>query len=293
MRGGHSFWPTQPQRSAFFRGSRRCAATRGLRAGIGAAILAVVLRARTRDGTPSRPATGVILVLALAFAAPTCAALYSAIGNSVFTSRNLIASSPGLALAAGSLVTAGRGVLRAGAATLVVAAMGIGGAQMLYSANQRPDYAAAASFVDGEAVAGPVIEVPFPTPGPLTAMYVALRHRDGLAPADHPLFQLGSPSISAQLHARAAGVGPCVSAFLAPTPARSVAAQATTRPGTRELFLVTLGSLPIDRLRRAGSGPVAQFLAGLPPRYGYIETKRFAGLGGKSVSVYVFRSRGA
>jgi hypothetical protein len=254
--------------------------------GIGAAILGVVLRARTHDAQPSRPAVGVMLVLVLGFAAPACAAVYSAAGNSVFTPRNLIASSPGLVLTAGSLLTAGRGVLRAGAVTLVLAAVAIGGVKMLYSRNERPDYAAAASFIDhAGAATDPVIEVPFPTPGPLTAMHVALRN------SSHPLFQLGSPSISAQLNARATGVGPCASAFLPPTPAPAIALQATTGAGTRGLFLVTLGSLSLDTLRKNSDGPSAQFLAALPPRYGYVETKRFPGLAGGSVSIYVFRDK--
>ena len=261
-------------------------------AGIGAALLGVVLRARTHEGTHRRPASGVTLILLLAFAAPGCAALYSLIGHSVFAPRNLIASSPGLVLAAGSLLTAGRGVLRAAAVTLVLAAVATGGVRMLSARNQRPDYAAAASFIDhAGAPADPVIEVPFPTPGPLTAMYVALRHAGTSAPANRPLFQLGSPSVSTQLRARAAGTGPCASAFLPATPASAVASQATTRPGSRELFLVTLGSLGIDALRGDKGGPSAPFIAALPPRYGYVETRRFPGLAGGSVSVYVFRDR--
>ncbi|MEN3279463.1 MAG: mannosyltransferase [Solirubrobacteraceae bacterium] len=262
-------------------------------AGFAAAILGVVLRARTADAVlPSRPAAGVILILVLALAAPAGAALYSAIGTSVFTARNLVASSPGFALAAGMLLTAGQGVLRATAVSLVVAAFGIGGVQMIYSRNQRPDYAAAARFIDHSGAAGdPVIEVPFPTPGPLTATYVALHQAGRFALADHPLFQLGSPSIATQLRARTAGVGPCASVFLPPTPARTIASEASARPGAREVFLVTLGSLSLDALRKSTGSPPGQLLAAFPPRYGHVGTRRFPGLGGLTLSVYVFRAR--
>ena len=259
-------------------------------AGFAAALVGVALRARAHDFSLSRPASGLVLVLALA--APAFAALYSAIGNSVFAPRNLIASSPGLVLAAGWLLTAGRGVLRAIAVTLVLVAMALGGAQMLQGRNGRPDYAAAARFIDrAGAVADPVVEVPFPTPGPLTAMYVALDASDKLALANHPLVQLGSPSISAQLHARATGFTPCASTSLPPTPAPVIASQLTAHPSPRDVFLVTLGTLSLDALRKTKGSPSAQFLAALPPRYGYLETRRFQGLAGASVSVHVFRDR--
>jgi hypothetical protein len=53
--------------------------------------------------------------------------------------------------------------------------------------------------------------------------------------------------------------------------------------------LVTLGSLGIDALRGNNGGPSPSFIAALPPRYGYVETRRFPGLAGGSASVYVFR----
>ena len=60
------------------------------------------------------------------------------IGQSVFAPRNLIASSPGLVLAAGSLLTAGRGVLRAAAVALVLAAVGGGGGRLLLGPRPAP-----------------------------------------------------------------------------------------------------------------------------------------------------------
>ena len=261
-------------------------------AGIGAALLGVVLRARTHEGTHRRPASGVTLILLLAFAAPGCAALYSLIGHSVFAPRNLIASSPGLVLAAGRLLTAGRGVLRAAAVTLVLAAVATGGVRMLSARNQRPDYAAAASFIDhAGAPADPVIEVPFPTPGPLTAMYVALRHAGTSAPRI-----VHSSNSARPLFPRSYVRAP-------PAPARALRLSCRRRrrrlshrrrrlaQARASCFWSPWARWASRRCAGTRAAPSAPFIAALPPRYGYVETRRFPGLAGGSVSVYVFRDR--
>ena len=207
--------------------------------------------------------------------------------------RNLISSWPGLALAAGALLTAARGLPRAVAVTLVLGSVALGGLQMLYTRNQRLDYAAAVRFIERTGTpADPIVEVPFPTPGPLTGLSVARTQAGGPAPTDQPLLLLGYPSIATELRARqTGGVGPCASAFLPAPPAAAIAAQATGHQGARALFLVNIGSLSIGALRSLPTSPAAQFVAALPPRYRYRTMRTFPGLAGVGLSVYVFAER--
>lgn len=259
--------------------------------GLLAGALGVVWRVRGDRSLRSRPRAGLVLVLALALATPVGAAAASLVGNSVFLPRNLIASWPGLALAVGALLTAARGLPRLVAVTLVLGSIALGGLQMLYARNQRLDYAAAVRFV--ERTGGPgdaVVEVPFPTPGPFGGFFVARAEIGASAAAGQPLFLLGYPSIATELRARRpGGVGPCAAAFLRAPAAAAIAAQATGRPGPRELFLVNIGSASIAGLRALSTSPAAQFVAALPPRYRYVGVRTFPGFAGVDLSVYVFR----
>ena len=138
----------------------------------------------------------VLLLFALALATPVCAALFSAVGStSVFGTRNLAPSWPALALAVGFLIFSAGPRLRLAAAGLVVAALAIGAVTMLDEDFQRPQYGAAADFVQREARTGDVVidETAVLSPGPLSHLDLVLsddgvRVLRSLKPAqrDHP-----------------------------------------------------------------------------------------------------------
>src|SRR5204862_4242496 len=113
------------------------------------------------------------------------------------------ASSPGLALAAGALLSGCGARLRFLAAGIVLVAFSIGAVKMLDAAVQRPDYAAAAAFIDSSRGPGdPVLDLPLATPGPLTGLEAALTY-DGTPPSRrYPVLRAGIPSRRAMLHAR-------------------------------------------------------------------------------------------
>jgi hypothetical protein len=173
--------------------------------GIALALAGLAWRAlaAARTGPGFRPSPGLVLVLVVALATPVGEALYSWLGpNSVWGARQLNASTPGLALAMGALLTSSGARLRFLATGMVVVGFAIGAAKLLDSDVQRPDYAGAADFIaDGRAPAEPVLDVPLVTPGPLTGLEVALTS-DGMPPSPrYPVLRVGIPSRSAMLNA--------------------------------------------------------------------------------------------
>jgi hypothetical protein len=121
------------------------------------------------------------LVFLLAFATPVAAALFSAFGTTtVFSTRNLAASWPALALASGALIAAAGPRLRIAAATLAIACFAIGAVRLLEDSYQRPDYTAVANFIERSARPADVVidESAVLSPGPLSHLDTVL-HRDG------------------------------------------------------------------------------------------------------------------
>ena len=221
-----------------------------------------------RNGGVSLPRDrrGLILVLVLALATPVGAALYSALRASLFIPRNLIASWPALALTAGVLVSGGGPLRRYAATGLLLAAFAIAGIQMLARDYQRPDYAAAVSFLERAAPPGAqVVEAPFPTPGPLTPLSVAF-DQAGDAASGSAIISLAAPPIAAQLAARAPGGGGACVALPVASP-QAVAAVAARRSAGRPVFLVALGDATVAQLRAQPASPLGAFIAALPPRY--------------------------
>jgi dolichyl-phosphate-mannose-protein mannosyltransferase len=239
-----------------------------------------------RVGRPLRPASGLTLVLLLALATPVGAALYSWLGpHSVWDNRQLIASTPELALLAGALVTAAGARVRVLASALLIAGFTIGATKVLEASTHRPDYAGAAGFITGAARPGdPVLDFPLATPGPLTGLEAELAD-EGLPPsADHPVLRVGMPTRRAMLRARPYADLPTPSTdsivrrgerlargrslfVVAPFAGRYGVAfvDATIKPGRDGLRRVAArtftGFLPIsvyeyrDRGRRGGSSP--------------------------------------
>jgi hypothetical protein len=213
--------------------------------------------AAVRSGPRLRPSPGLVLVLVVALATPVGEALYSWLGpHSVWGARQLNASTPGLALAVGALLTGSGARLRFLATGFVVIGFAIGAVKMLDSDVQRPDYAGVADFIaDARAPGEPVLDVPLITPGPLTALEVALTS-DGMPPSrQNPILRVGIPSRRAMLDAPPY-------APLAEPPSETVVRQAERMARGRSLFVVLgLGGRPasliVDALiSQAGGRPV-------------------------------------
>jgi 4-amino-4-deoxy-L-arabinose transferase-like glycosyltransferase len=135
-----------------------------------------------------------VVIVGLALATPVCEAIISTFSTHVFGVRNLAASWPPLALAFAMLLLAPGRWMRTAAVTLALVAFVLSAVSMLDGRYQRPNYGAAAAYVDRSARAGDVVidATGVLSPGPYTGFDVA-EHRRGpvvraLAPAerDHP-----------------------------------------------------------------------------------------------------------
>jgi mannosyltransferase len=243
-----------------------------------AGLLLRLRRAATGLAIP-RPSSRTVLIFVLALATPAGLIISSLIGDSVWTSRNLISSWPGLALAVGAIVTAPAGLLRIVSIGLVVAAFGIGAVKMLDADNQRPQYAEAAAFIENNARPGdPIVESPIPTPGPFTPLTdVALANLDEPAPESHPALRLGYPALRSQLRVRPYTPLPVASA-------ETVARRAARLARGRRLFVVSAGP---DAIRTLVLKP---FRDALPEDVREVESRSFRGL--IPVQVDVFRGAG-
>jgi ABC-type amino acid transport substrate-binding protein len=160
------------------------------------AVPAIALRTY-RQGAEARLARSnkrVLLIVALALAVPIGESLASALGNHLMDVRNLAASWPALALTFAALLIAAGPRLRVATATLAIAAFTLAAGKMLDQRFQRPDYQAAAAFIDDQARPGDVVidESGVLSPGPLTGLEIALHRpipvfRAGVAAErDHP-----------------------------------------------------------------------------------------------------------
>jgi 4-amino-4-deoxy-L-arabinose transferase-like glycosyltransferase len=145
-----------------------------------------------------------LLIVALALSVPLGAALWSAVGTTtLFSTRNLAASWPPLALSLATLLVAAGPRLRLAAVALAVASFAIGAAKLLQDEFQRPDYEAVAGFVKGNAAPGDVVidETGVLSPGPLSHLDVVLdrplRAFRSRAPQehDHP-FTIFDPNVT-------------------------------------------------------------------------------------------------
>lgn len=240
--------------------------------------------AAARRTLRSRPSSQTVLVLVLAIAAPLGTMLYSSVSVSVFTGRNLISSSPGLALLAGAIVTAGRGWVRVVSAGLVIGGFLIGSIAMLDSANQRSDYdAAARTILAAGQPQAPIVDVPFAAPGAKQSLEVAL---DDLGAGDRPVFRLGISTLSDAYAIRASGA-PGQSGTEAPIPSGAEVAREVLRDAKGgPIFFVVIGGLSFDQLRESGTGYVGDFIATLPRSYGAVSTTYTPGFSNFGASVF-------
>lgn len=269
---------------------------------LGLAIGLVAIAVQLADDRPRPRAldTRVWLVVILAVSTPLLAALISLVGESVFLPRNLIASSPGLALLLAAIVTAPRSrAVSLVATALLVGGFAVAGARMLEDGAGRPDYEAVASFIT-ERGGGSVVTVDQPglSPGPITQLDVALTPDD--ADPDRPALRLGRPSHATELLADRPD-GPGQFALLPRPSPTAIALLALRRSPDGTIFFAHAGDVTFAELRgRPGRTPAsharaaeaaetdaAAFARGLPDDYRAIETRVVPGLfGAGTVSVH-------
>lgn len=250
----------------------------------GLALAAVTLVRRL-----GRPSPWLSLAVVAAVVVPVGASIASVVGPSVYLPRNLITAVPFLALVAGALLSAPRGLVRIGATALTVSGFAVGAAMTLDAANQRPDYNAVADFVHRTGRPGdPIAQVTFPSGAPaiLQSLEVALADK-GLT-REHPVLRVGLPTIAADRRRREPP-GPGQFARL-PIPSPDVLARQAgrlARGGT--LFIAIPGGGPLPAILRSHVSPLPAFLAALPGRLHYVRTVSFPGLTRAPVLVYRWR----
>jgi mannosyltransferase len=209
-----------------------------------------------------------VLVVLLLLSAPVGEAIVSATGDHILGTRNLAAAWPPLALAVSALALSAGPRLRFVAAALLVASVVLGSVGMLGTRFQRPDYRAAASFVQRNTRPGDVVidNTGVLSPGPLTGLDVALHRRLPMfrsgAPqeSDHP-FTLSDRNVSLPAAIR----------------------EAVAAAGSGRILLVSV--IPPGRdYARAAAMP-----AGFPGTYRLVEHTVSSGIVGVAVQVYARR----
>ena len=127
----------------------------------------------------------------MALSAPIAEAAVGLFGNSMLTQpRNLAVSWPWFALGLAAVLVAGPRRLAVAAVALVLAGFTIGAALMVTGEDfRRPDFKAAARFIDREAAPGDAVidsAVAFITPGPVTGLDATLERA-------HRIIRAGAP----------------------------------------------------------------------------------------------------
>lgn len=215
-------------------------------------VVGIARQVRARGAARRLPAVDrrVALVFLLALSVPVGEALASAVSSHIFGVRNLAASWPPLALACSALLIAAGPRLRIAAVALTVVAFGLAAGKMLTTRFSRPDFQAAANFIDNRASAGDVVidATGVLSPGPLTGVDLVLHRRIPViraeAPAErtHP-FSIFDPSV---------------------TPEAAVAQAAKVARGGR-LFVVGYSGTPL----------VVPAPRPIPAPYRLVETRRY------------------
>jgi Dolichyl-phosphate-mannose-protein mannosyltransferase len=252
---------------------------------IGAAgLLYRILRERDFGWWP--PPDGVVLVVVLALATPVGAVIYNISGNSVFGPRNMITSTPGLAVCFGALATAAPGRLRILTVALLLGGFAIGGVKKLDANQRRPDYNGVADFIERTGTPGaPVVELKQPSPGPQTAMEAALADPGKPLPTDRHVYPLGEAPMAARLNRARTGPPSLLTPLPTPTD-QQYAGLAARDAGDGKIFIVGPAHLTLAQLSAPGF-PLAAFMSALPPRFHEVETRDFPGLYVFGLTVHV------
>ena len=260
---------------------------------LGAAGLVLDRRGNAGSWRPSRDTT---LVIALALALPVGAGVYSLLGSEIFTARNLIPSWPGLALALGALLTAGRASLAIPALALCLGGIGIGTVKMQDADNRHPDYQAVAEFIDESGpAASPIAELTPSGWGPQTALEAALGDPHEARPGGHPVLQLsavggqGWPSVAERhryMHSKETVLVWSPLTRHRSSPEQAVRVARLAQDDT--FFFVGFEQIP-SAFGLLPGGPPGDFTEALPPGYRVVETRDFPGFNDYAPRVYVFR----
>jgi hypothetical protein len=241
---------------------------------VGAVAIAIVgLVVSYRRGHPPswlvRVEPGPVLIVALALSTPVGEIVVSAMGTNMFGTRNLAASWPAFALCLAALLVAAGPGLRVATVTLAIAAFGIGAGKMLEARFERPDYHAAAEFIDRDGSPGDVIiDGAGVTPGPLTGLEVALdrprpTYRVGVPQQrDHP-FSIGDPIF----------------------PIEDVTRRAAVAAGGHRLYIVS-SDTPFAPSAPTQIPRAEQVIAALPSSYHPVAERTYPGSLRLVVSVY-------
>ena len=259
-------------------------------AAVVAGAIGVALRLRSRDGERWWPMPGgLTLVVVLAAAAPVGAALEHILGPTIFSTRNIITSSFGLALAAGVLVTAGPKPWRIAAPTLLLAGFAIGGVMMLDTQNRRPDTAGVVDYIEQNGPPdAPVADAFSLTPGPQTGLEAAFAPKGQAYPANgRKVLTIGAPTLADRLRVRYQGGVNLLDPLPVP-PEGELAKEAVRAAGPGGTIFVTAGTGSFADLER-GTSTVANFVNDLPPCYRGVAERSFPGLTQTGITVYVYR----
>lgn len=214
---------------------------------LGAAGLALrVLRERPRIEP------GLVLIVALAVAAPVGEALVSAFGSNLFGTRNLAGSWPAMALCLSALILAAGPRLGVAAAALAVVAFAIGAYKMLQPDFRRADFDGVAAQIVRESRPGDVVvdAAQISPAGVPRALTVALG-------GARPIFDVGRDDVR---------YDPFRIAGLAPPPEQVLERAASAARGHR-MFLVVPADHPL----------ATSTLDALPPGWRPVETRTFPG----------------
>ncbi len=159
---------------------------------------------------------------------------------------------------------------------------------MLATVHHRPDFQAAAEYIDRTSHSAPAVEFGDLPSGPLTELEAAIA-LTGSGPR-HPVVRLGLPPLEAVLRAPA-------HASLASQPGALVAREAAALAGHGTLYIVGHVRWPIsvlEAIRRLHShtdrgflGSLGAFLGSMPARFHPVAARTFKGL--FPVTVYVYR----
>jgi hypothetical protein len=251
-------------------------------------VIGLFLRWRGRAEPPWWPQRwGPLLVLGLALAAPVGAAIQGLIGTDVFSSRNILSSWPGLALLAGTLVAAGARPWRYAASGLLISAFTVGAVKMLSADNQRPDYDAAAKYVEETGPPGaPVVDTLGLTPGAQTAAEAAFAPKGEAYPEGREVLTLDFPTLQERLRVRKLGLS-----IIAPEPKPSpmqLARRAVQQAGASGTIFLISGGGSLEQFR-SYPGPLAEFLDDLPADYHLVAYRDFPSLAYSGIRVNVLK----
>jgi 4-amino-4-deoxy-L-arabinose transferase-like glycosyltransferase len=243
--------------------------------GVVVAIAGLVLARFRRRGSALGvlPGHRLVLILALALSVPVGEALFSTVATDTFSARYFAVSWPGFALVLATLLVAAGPRLRFAAAALALASFAIGAAKMLETRLQRPDYDAAASFIERTASRGDVvIDGANFSPAPPTGLDAAL---DG----PYRVFHVSKNHVQ---------YDPFKVLARAPPPT-DVTGRAVAAAGGRRVFVVA-GETVYARQPPTEVPPIKAVTDAMPPSYRLVDTRAYPGILRIAVLVYADRA---